>query len=62
MVRCDPADTDALLTEPHAAPLEMRGRAMAGWLLVEDECVAGEADLARWVEVGLRRARALPAK
>ena len=29
MVRVDPAQTDALVTEPHARPLEMRGRAIA---------------------------------
>jgi TfoX/Sxy family transcriptional regulator of competence genes len=30
MVRVDPKDTEALLTRPHARPLEMRGRAMRG--------------------------------
>ena len=31
LLRCDPADTDALLGKPYATPFEMRGREMNGW-------------------------------
>jgi TfoX N-terminal domain len=37
MLRVDPAETDALLREPHAHPFEMRGRVMQGWLRVDAE-------------------------
>ena len=30
LLRCDPAETEALLQKPHAAPFEMRGRTMDG--------------------------------
>jgi TfoX/Sxy family transcriptional regulator of competence genes len=30
MVRVDPAETDALLSKPHASPFEMSGRAIRG--------------------------------
>ena len=39
LLRCDPAETDALLRKPHAARFEMRGRAMDGWLRVAPEGV-----------------------
>ena len=30
LLRCDPDETDALVSQPHAARFEMRGRAMDG--------------------------------
>lgn len=62
MVRVDPDETDALLTEPHARPFEMRGRELAGWLRVEAEGLATDAQLAAWVARGVAYARSLPAK
>jgi len=62
LVRCDPAETDPLLKAPHAERFEMRGRAMDGWLRVESEGVESDADLKRWVDVGVAYARSLPPK
>jgi TfoX/Sxy family transcriptional regulator of competence genes len=62
MVRVDPADTDDLLTRPHARPFEMRGRAMRGWLRVDAEGVRTKRQLEPWVERGVAYARSLPAK
>ena len=62
LLRCDPADTDALVKDPHAAPFEMRGRAMDGWLRVDPEGVRGRRELERWVDVGVAYARSLPPK
>lgn len=62
MLRCDPAQTDALLEETHAQPLVMRGREMSGWLRVDAEGLKSEDDLARWVDVGVGYASGLPAK
>jgi hypothetical protein len=61
-VRCEPEQTTALLGEPGAAPFEMRGRSMDGWLRVSTEAVADEADLGRWVDRGLAYAGSLPPK
>ena len=33
MVRVDPEESDALVADSNARPLEMRGRMMNGWLL-----------------------------
>ena len=63
MVRVEPSETDALLSEPGTEPFEMGGRgAMVGWLRVSADAVTGDADLARWVERGLAYAASLPPK
>ena len=36
MLRCDPGETEALLAEPGATPMVMRGKEMRGWLRVEE--------------------------
>jgi TfoX/Sxy family transcriptional regulator of competence genes len=62
MLRVDPEETETLLAQPHAAPMEMRGREMAGWLRVGAAGVESDEDLRRWVEIGLTRACSLPPK
>jgi TfoX/Sxy family transcriptional regulator of competence genes len=62
MLRCEPADTERLLSEPGAGPMEMRGREMDGWLRVTSEAVAEDTALSRWVEVGTTYAGTLPPK
>jgi TfoX/Sxy family transcriptional regulator of competence genes len=62
MVRVDPAETEALVAKPHARPFEMRGRAMDGWLRVEDEGVRTKRQIERWVRLGTAYAAGLPAK
>jgi TfoX/Sxy family transcriptional regulator of competence genes len=62
MVRVEPAETDVLVTRPHAGPFEMRGREMQGWLRVEAEGVRTKRQLEPWVRRGVAYARSLPAK
>jgi hypothetical protein len=62
LVRVDPAESDALVDGEHVAPMEMRGRAMAGWLRVDEAAVADEARLREWVERGVAYAGSLPPK
>ncbi|WP_372736322.1 TfoX/Sxy family protein [Nocardioides sp.] len=62
MVRCAPEATADLVAKPGAAPMEMRGREMDGWLRVSAESVADDATLAEWVQVGVSQAQALPPK
>jgi TfoX/Sxy family transcriptional regulator of competence genes len=62
LVRVDPEQSDALVAETNAKPMEMRGREMAGWLRVDTEDVRTNAELAKWVEHGLGYARSLPPK
>jgi hypothetical protein len=60
LVRVDPQD--GFEREPHAAPLEMGGRSMAGWLRVDAEGVQGDEELATWVQRGVGYASSLPPK
>jgi len=62
MVRCDPDHTAELLEQPGAATLEMRGRAMTGWLRVDVDAISDEAHLQRWVDVGVGYVATLPPK
>ena len=62
LVRVDPAQSDALVATTNAHPMEMRGRTMRGWLRVGPEDLGSRRQLARWVELGVRHARSLPAK
>ena len=62
LLRCDPEEADSLVKSPHADRFEMRGRAMDGWLRVAPEGLESDADLRRWVDVGVGYARSLPPK
>lgn len=62
MVRVDPDDAPRLTADGAAAPMVMKGRPMAGWLLVPPEAVRTKRQLARWVRLGVERASSLPTK
>jgi TfoX/Sxy family transcriptional regulator of competence genes len=62
LVRVDPEQTEVLLAKPHAQPLEMRGRAMQGWLRIDAEGVRTKRQLQSWVRRGVAYARSLPSK
>ena len=62
MVRVDPAEADRLVASTTARPMEMRGRAMRGWLRLDLDAVTTKRSLARWVRVGTAYARSLPSK
>lgn len=62
MVRADPADADRWVDGGGVNPMEMRGRPMAGWLLVAADVVADDDALATWVSRGVRFVRGLPPK
>lgn len=62
LVRADPEESDALLEEPGAALMEMRGRQMAGWITVEPDAVVADGSLRRWVARGVGYAWTLPPK
>ena len=62
LVRVDPAESDRLVAETNARPMEMRGREMAGWLRVDSDDVRAPEALQTWVDLGVAYARSLPAK
>jgi len=62
LVRTDPGEQEALLSEPGVRVFAMTGRPMKGWLMVAPESCAEDADLRRWVDRGLAYAASLPPK
>jgi len=62
MVRVDPADAESLLQDPDVEPVEMRGRAMNGWLYAHAALLGDDDSLRRWVQRGVAFARSLPPK
>ncbi len=62
LVRVDPVACDRLLATTPAQPMEMRGRAMRGWLRIGEDDVRTKRQLASWVKRGATYARSLPAK
>jgi TfoX/Sxy family transcriptional regulator of competence genes len=62
MVRVDPTTSDQLVATTNARFMEMRGRAMQGWLRVDSDHLQAKHQLAKWVGLGTRYARSLPAK
>lgn len=62
LVRCDPEESNALVSKTKAHPMEMRGHELQGWLRVDADAVRTKRQLAKWVDIGTSRARSLPAK
>lgn len=62
LLRVDPERTEELVSDPAAERFEMRGRAMNGWLRIDPLGLVTEADLERWVDIGVTFARSLPPK
>lgn len=62
LIRVDPAQSNALVATTNAQPMEMRGRAMQGWLRVDAEDLRTQRELAKWVRRGTTFARTLPPK
>jgi TfoX/Sxy family transcriptional regulator of competence genes len=62
MVRVDPEQSDVLTATTNASLVEMRGRAMPGWLSVSSDDLRTDDQLTPWVERGTGYARSLPPK
>lgn len=62
LVRVDPEQSDKLVATTKASVAVMRGRAMPGWLRVDTVDVRTKTQLSKWVKLGTKFARSLPAK
>jgi hypothetical protein len=62
LVRVDPAKSERLVATASVRPMEIRGRAMEGWLRVDVDGVRTKRQLAKWVGIGTAYAQSLPAK
>lgn len=63
VVRIAPEETEDACREEHVSEFGRPGkRPMRGFVLVEQDGLADDAELARWVDVGAARAASLPPK
>ena len=62
MVRVGPEGYTEALTLPHAGVMDLTGRPMRGWVLVQLAGLESDADLNQWVGRGAEFAATLPAK
>jgi TfoX/Sxy family transcriptional regulator of competence genes len=62
LVRVDPVAGEELVDGGDVVPMEMRGRAMTGWLRVATDAVADDDALRAWVDRGVAHVRTLPPK
>jgi hypothetical protein len=61
MVRVGPDAMVAALAEPHVRPMEMGGRRLGAFVLVDPEGVRTNADVKTWIRRGLDFVSTLPA-
>jgi TfoX/Sxy family transcriptional regulator of competence genes len=63
VVRMAPADLEAVLALPGAAPFSpMPGRSMAGWASLPDDVVGDDAAIDAWLARALANAASMPPK
>lgn len=63
MVRIDPDEHEAVLTEPGVSEFGMARRApMRGWIEVDAETIADDITLGRWIDRGMEFAASLSPK
>jgi len=62
IVRVDPAKHAQLVKLPHARTFDFTGKPMQGWIMVNADGLKKEADLKKWIELGVAYAKSLPKK
>ncbi|MBL8513917.1 MAG: TfoX/Sxy family protein [Betaproteobacteria bacterium] len=62
IVRISPEDGAAALSEPGARPMDITGKPMKGWLMIDPAAIVSAPALKKWVLRGARFAQTLPAK
>jgi len=62
MIRCAKEDWETFVTEKGARPMERKGKAITGWVMVDVGAVADDAALNKWVQRGLDFAASQPPK
>ncbi len=62
VVRLDKEKHDQTQSEPHVKPMDITGRVMKGWALIEPAGIESDDDLKAWIERGVKFARSLPPK
>lgn len=62
VVRCAPAEWPDYLKRPHVREMDITGRSMKGWLLVDSPAIATAKGLRDWLETSRQFVATLPKK
>ena len=62
IVRLDKSKHEETQAEPHVQPMDITGKVMKGWALVEPDGIVSDEALKSWVDRGVAFARSLPPK
>ena len=62
IIRLAPGMTEAALSKPHTRIFDITGRPMLGWVLVHQDGLKTEIELAEWIQLAVEYASSLPAK
>jgi len=62
LLRVDPARSEELVDDREVTRMEMRGKEMDGWLRVATSAIEDDAELRRFVVIGVGYASSLPPK
>jgi len=62
IVRLDKDQHEQTQSEPHTKPMDVTGKVMRGWALVEPDGITADDDLKAWLDRAVSFARTLPAK
>jgi len=62
VIRIGVEGCSAISGEPHVRPMDLTGRVMKGWAMIEPDGVAEDADLQRYVDMAIMFCAALPPK
>lgn len=62
IVRLDKELHNETQSEPHVLPMDITGKVMRGWALIEPKGIESDEQLKAWVNRAVKFARSLPAK
>jgi hypothetical protein len=62
VARVGAEQAEMALTEPDVREMDLTGRPMKGWIIVEHDGVDSDQQLTRWIDLSLTFVRTLPAK
>lgn len=62
IARLGPEQGEKALQEPFVKEMDITGKPMRGWVMVDPEGVADDADVKEWVQRAAKFVRTLPAK
>jgi hypothetical protein len=62
IARLGPNEGDEALLEPHVRKMDITGKPMKGWIMVEPEGVEDDDQLSVWIQRAIKFVAKLPAK